>query len=78
MSEQLERAIKQLKHHVDLMHSQNIQKFTAIRAKREKVIEYLAGVVEEVDARLTAIEAHIGMVPEAEEETETTEENNDT
>jgi len=64
----VEKEIRQLKRQVDMMHSQSVQKFTQIRAKREQLTEFLGGTVvqfnealDKINERLDAIEKELGI-----------------
>ena len=67
--DQMEKELKQLKRHLDQMHSQNVQKFTQIRRKRQEMRQWMEGnvaqfneVLDEIEVRLDTIERALNLV----------------
>lgn len=54
--EQMDSALRQIKRHVDQMHSQNVQKFTGIRRKRAELIGDFEAKLEAINVRLDVLE----------------------
>ena len=62
----LEQQMKHLQRQVDLAHTQSVQKFTAIRQKREEVIQKLDWAIERGIARLEEVESRVDKLEEKE------------